>query len=212
VTFALLSFVVSAAFAAFVLQRYVARKHAHTGFWAIGLVMFSFAALAGALARSGGATETEYRLFYLFGAILNVAWLALGTIALLTDRPVLISAVAAVGTLSVVAIYAVFTSPVDLTAAVDTGKGFADSPLPRLLAGIGSGLGSVILAGGALWSAWVFLRKRGQGRRALANVLIAAGVFVAAFGGTATFAGASGIVEATNLIGVSLMFAGFLLV
>jgi hypothetical protein len=34
---------------------------------------------------------------------------------------------------------------------------------------------------------------------------------IVAVGGTVTFTGATGILEATNLIGVSLMFAGFLL-
>ncbi len=173
--------------------------------------MFAAAAVAGALARMGGATEAEYRVFYLFGAILNVAWLALGTLFLLVSR-VARWAVWAVLALTLLATVAVFTSPVDLSAAVDTGRGFGESPLPRILAGIGSGLGSVILIGGALWSAWVFLRRRHEGRRALGNVIIAAGVLVAAAGGTAAFTGASGVVEWTNFAGVTLIFTGFLLV
>jgi uncharacterized membrane protein YhdT len=173
--------------------------------------MFAAAAVAGALARTAGATETEYRVFYLFGAILNVAWLALGTLYLLAPR-IARWALWVVLALSVVAAFAVFTSPVDLTAAVDTGKGFGDSPLPRILAGIGSGIGSVVLVGGALWSAWVFLRRRHEGRRALGNVIIAVGVLVAAAGGTAAFTGASGVVEWTNFAGVTLIFIGFLLV
>jgi hypothetical protein len=34
-------------------------------------------------------------------------------------------------------------------------------------------------------------------------------VLIAAAGGTVTFTGASGILELTNLVGVSVMFAGF---
>lgn len=173
--------------------------------------MFAAAAVAGALARMSGATEAEYRVFYLFGAILNVAWLALGTLFLLVPR-IARWAVWAVVALTVIAAVAVFTSPVNLTAAVDTGRGFDTAPLPRILAGIGSGVGSVILIGGALWSAWVFLRRRHEGRRALGNVIIAAGVLVAAAGGTAAFTGASGVVEWTNFAGVTLIFIGFLLV
>ena len=100
---------------------------------------------------------------------------------------------------------------IDIAVAVDTGKGFPDGSLPRILAAIGSGVGSLVLIGGALWSAWVFLRRRDQGRRALANAVIALGVFIAAAGGTVAFTGASGILELTNLIGVSVMFVGFLL-
>ena len=58
----------------------------------------------------------------------------------------------------------------------------------------------------------MFFTRRHEGRRALANVIIAAGVLVAAAGGTAAFTGASGVVEWTNFIGVLLIFVGFLLV
>jgi hypothetical protein len=208
---AALSALVSAAFAGVMGARYLRRRRAHQLAWTIGLAMFAAAAVAGALARVGGATEVEYRVFYLFGAILNVAWLALGTLFLLAPRIGRWAAWVVIA-LSVIAAVAVFTSPVDLSAAVDTGKGFGESPLPRILAGIGSGVGSLILIGGALWSAWVFLRRRHEGRRALGNVIIAAGVLVAAAGGTAAFTGASGVVEWTNFAGVSLIFIGFLLV
>jgi hypothetical protein len=208
---AALSALVSAVFAAVMAARYMRRRRAHQLAWTIGLAMFAAAAVAGALARMGGATETEYRVFYLFGAILNVAWLALGTLFLLVPR-IARWAVWAVIALTVVAAMAVFTSPVNLSAAVDTGRGFDTAPLPRILAGLGSGLGSVILIGGALWSAWVFLRRRHEGRRALGNVIIAAGVLVAAVGGTAAFTGTTGVVEWTNFAGVTLIFIGFLLI
>jgi hypothetical protein len=211
VSAAALSALVSAAFAVVMGARYLRRRRAHQLAWTIGLAMFAAAAVAGALARVGGATEVEYRVFYLFGAILNVAWLALGTLFLLAPRIGRWAAWAVVA-LSVIAAVAVFASPVDLSAAVDTGKGFGESPLPRILALIGSGVGSLILIGGALWSAWVFLRRRHEGRRAVGNVIIAAGVLVAAVGGTAAFTGASGVVEWTNFAGVSLIFIGFLLV
>jgi drug/metabolite transporter (DMT)-like permease len=105
----------------------------------------------------------------------------------------------------------VSVTPVDLRVALATGRGFPDGSLPRYLAAIGSGIGSVVLIGGALWSAWVFLRRRHNGRRALSNVIIALGVLIVAYGGTATFTGASDILESANLVGVSVMFLGFLL-
>lgn len=209
---AVLAAAVSALFAAVVLRQYLAQRKPYQLMWAIGLFLFAVAAGAGALARSSGVNATEYRVFYLFGAILNVAWLALGTVYLLARRRWATGALRAVALLSLIAAYAVFTAPVDLAAAVDSGRGFQDAPLPRILAGIGSGVGSIVLIGGALWSAWVFLRRGHNGRRAIANVVIAVGVLIVAAGGTATFTGASGILEFTNLIGISVMFAGFLLV
>ena len=201
---------VAGAFAVAVALRYVRKRRPSHLAWAVGLLLFAVAAFNGFLARSGGATDTEYRLFYLFGAIANVAWLALGTVFIVAPRYGR-AALAAVVALTVVAAYAVFATPVDLAVAVDTGKGFPDGSLPRILAAIGSGGGSIVLIGGALWSAWAFLRRRDQGRRALANVVIALGVFIAAAGGTAAFTGASGVLELTNLLGVSVMFVGFLL-
>ena len=45
----------------------------------------------------------------------------------------------------------------------------------------------------------------------LPNIVIALGVIVVAVGGTVTFTGAHGILEYTNLAGLAVMFAGFLL-
>ncbi len=204
--------VISAIFAAYMARRYAARRRPHQLVWAIGLSMFAVANGAALLARTNGATALEYQLFYLFGAILNVAWLALGTLYLLAPPRVAAAALWAVLALTAVSAVIVFTSPVDLTKAVDTGRGFEGAPLARIFAGIGSGVGSIVLFGGALWSALSFMRRRGGGRRALANVLIASGVLVAAFGGAAAFTGASGFVEWTNLVAITLIFLGFLLV
>lgn len=207
----LITTIVAGAFAAAVATQYARKRHPYQLFWAIGLALFAIAAASGFLARAGGATDLEYRLFYLFGAITNVAWLALGTVYLVAPR-LRSAALAFVVLLSAVAVYAVFAYPVDVSVAVDTGKGYPDGSLPRILAAIGSGVGSLVLVVGALWSAWLFLQRRRNGRRALANIVIAIGVFIVAAGGTATFTGASGILELTNLVGVAVMFAGFLLV
>ena len=209
---AILATAVSAVFALAVWLQYRRKRQPYQLAWSIGLAMFAIASAAGVAARSGAPTEAEYRLFYLFGAILNVAWLAVGTLYVTVRRPIADACFVLVYMFTAVSTIAVFVSPVDLTAALDSGRGFHDAPLPRILAGLGSGLGSIVLFGGALRSAWVFLRRRHNGRRAIANVVIAVGVLIVAAGGTATFTGASGLVDLTNLVGVSVMFAGFLLV
>jgi hypothetical protein len=201
---------VAAAFAVAVGAQYARKRHPYQLFWAIGLALFTIAAASGALARTGGATELEYRVFYLFGAIVNVAWLALGTVYVTAPRYAR-AALVIVALLTLAAAYAVFATPVNLAVAIDTGKGFPDGSLPRVLAAIGSGVGSLVLIGGALWSAFIFVQRRRNGRRAIANIVIAVGVFVVAAGGTAAFTGASGILELTNLVGIAVMFVGFLI-
>jgi hypothetical protein len=208
----LVTAIVATAFAGVVLRQYGAHRRTYQLMWTTGFAMFAIAAFSGYLARSGGTTETEYRFFYLFGAILNVAWLALGTLYLLAPRRWADISLGAVALLSLAAAYAVVAAPVDLTAAADSGRGFPNGSLARILAGVGSGVGSIVLVGGALWSAWVFLRRRHNGRRAIANVVIAVGVLIVAAGGTATFTGAAGVLELANLVGLSVMFAGFLLI
>jgi hypothetical protein len=207
-----LTAIVAAVFALVVLRQYAAHHKTYQLMWATGFAMFAIAAFAGYLARSGGATETEYRLFYLFGAILNVAWLALGTVYLLAPRRWADISFVVVVALSLAAAYAVIAPPVDLGAATAGKPAYPNGSLARTLALIGSGLGSLVLIGGALWSAWIFLRRRHNGRRALANVIIAVGVFIVALGGTAAFTGLGGVLEFTNLLGLAVIFAGFVLI
>ena len=204
--------IVALVFAVVVVRQYAEHHKTYQLMWAAGFAMFAVASFAGFLARSSTTTEIEYRVFYLFGAILNVAWLSLGTLYLLARRSWADAALVAVAILSVLAAYAVVSVPVDLTAAADSGRGFPNGSLARVLAGVGSGLGSIVLVGGALWSAWIFLQRRRNGRRAVANVIIAVGVLIVAAGGTATFTGASGVLEVANLLGLSVIFAGFLLI
>lgn len=208
----LITAIVAAAFAGVVVRQYRGHHKTYQLMWAAGFAMFAVAAFAGFLARSGSTTDTEYRTFYLFGAILNVAWLSLGTLYLLAKRRWADIALVLVAALSLLGAYAVASVPVDLTAAADSGRGFPNGSLARILAGVGSGLGSIVLIGGALYSAWIFLQRRRNGRRALANVIIAVGVLIVAAGGTATFTGASGVLEVANLVGLTVMFAGFLLI
>lgn len=208
-----LSVVISTVFCVVLAARWMRHRHPYEAAWAIGFAMFAVGAAAGLQHQATGvATDLNFKLFYLFGAILNVAWLALGTIHLLASPRTARWAGWILVAFSVAAVIVVATTPVDLSQPRDTGRIFQATPLPRVLAGIGSGAGALILIGGALWSAWVFLRRRNAGRRALANVVIAVGVIVAGLGGLSAFTGASGVVEWTNLIGVLVIFIGFLLI
>ena len=77
---------VATAFAAAVLERWLVRRRPHELAWTISLLMFAAASAALWLAEAGGWSGPTFRAFYLFGAILNVPWLALGTVYLLAGR------------------------------------------------------------------------------------------------------------------------------
>jgi hypothetical protein len=84
--------------------------------------------------------------------------------------------------------------------------------MPRIFAGVGSGLAAVVIIAGALWSAIGLLRRRGGGRLAVANLLIAAGTLL--ISGKALFEGFGDeelAFSAALASGITIVFVGFLL-
>lgn len=79
---------VSAVFAFSLLRRYAAkRRNPALLFWGVALSLFSLASVALLTGVVGGWSSAEFRAFYLFGAVLNVPWLALGSIAVNARSP-----------------------------------------------------------------------------------------------------------------------------
>src|SRR3954469_10637579 len=74
---------VALAFAMSTFERWLAGRRRHELAWSASLLMFSLASAALAAGAAGGWNGTYFRLFYFFGAIANVPFLALGTIYLL---------------------------------------------------------------------------------------------------------------------------------
>src|SRR4051812_26150997 len=184
--------------------------------------MFTVASASLWVAAVAGWTEPTFRVFFLFGAILNVPWLALGTVELLGGprwgRPctaglALLSAFAA-GVMAVTP----FTGPVTGDELPQGSDVFG--PLPRILAAVCSGGAALVIVGGALWSAWRLVRGRRRGaagaaaapgRLAIGNVLIAAGTLILSASGTLNARlGAETAFAVTLVTGVTVLFVGFL--
>ena len=72
------------------------------------------------------------------------------------------------------------------------------------------GVGIVTLVGGAAWSAWIFWRKRILLHRTIGNILIAVGAILPAFGGAFSRVGLSGALYVSELLGVVLIFIGYI--
>ena len=164
--------------------------------------------------RRPGWDEGTFRIFYLLGAIVNVPWLALGTVYLLWGRRIGNPVRAGLVFFSGLATGVMLSTPIHGTIPTDTlpiGKRAPRRAAARAR-GIGSGVGAVVLIGGALWSAWRFSRLRtpGSGRLALGNVLIALGTLVLSSGGL--IQGTVGHDEAFAIslaTGISVVYAGF---
>jgi hypothetical protein len=190
------------------------------------MALFSIGSFALWWAESTGWSSGVFRVFFLTGAVLNVAWLALGTIYLLVGRRVGDVVQTSLVALSGLATGIVLIAPMKTEIVADqfpTGKevfGVA----PRILAAVGSGVPALVIIIGALWSTWRVLAKKtpslnsasarqvvSPGRLAVGNVLIATGTIVLSLSGTlAGRLGKDRAFAVTLLAGVVVLFAGFL--
>ncbi len=183
--------------------------------WTIALAFVALASAALATGASTGWDNGTFRFFYLLGAVLAVPWLALGTVYLLATPAHARRVERILVFVSGVATGVLLAAPMESVhgTAIPVGKDVF-GVLPRVLAGVGNGLGATVIIGGALLSAWRFGRHRsvpGNGRRAGANLLIALGTLVLSSGGL--IQGIAGKDEAFVIslaIGISVIYAGFL--
>jgi len=70
--------------------------------------------------------------------------------------------------------------------------------------------GTITLVGGAIYSAFLFWRKKVLINRMFGNILIAGGALLPALGGSFLKAGLPDWLYLSELLGVILMYAGFL--
>jgi hypothetical protein len=182
--------------------------------WTVALTMFAVAAAALALGSSNGWDRGSYRVFFLLGAVLDVPWLALGTVDLLLGPAVGRRVQGFVVFFSGLAAGVVLSSPLGAVrgTAIPMGSEVFGA-FPRALAGIGSGVGATVIFVGAVVSAVRYARDRrgaGSARRAGANTLIALGTIVLSSGGLLQgFVGHDEAFAATLAVGISVIYGGF---
>ena len=97
--------------------RFARRHRAVEGHWTVALAMFAVASAAMFLGVARGWTAAEFRLYWLFGAVLNVPYLFLGELQLLIRRRVVsIVGSVAIYALSVVAAVVIWRAPIHASA------------------------------------------------------------------------------------------------
>jgi hypothetical protein len=212
----LASSITSFVFALFVFKRYLARKGAYLLLWGIGLVFYGIGGFCEFYYGAFGWNTLVYRMWYLFGAILVAAWLGQGTVYLLAKRKWanILMVLLALG--SLYALFRVFTAEIDptlMTTSVHTGSELSGHAIVtsgvRSLTPFFNLYGTVTLVGGALYSAWLFWRKRVLLHRTIGNILIAVGAMLPAFGGTFSRMGVPAALYLGELFGVIIIFIGF---
>ncbi len=208
----LITAIVSLVFAFTALDQFFARRQPYQLVWAVGLLIYSVAAGAEFWMESQGLIESElaYRLWYLIGAIFVAAYLGMGTLYLLLPRRPVNVIMGFLLAVSVYAIYAVFAADIDLTGMTAI-TGEAMPTTLRALTPVLNVFGTLALVGGAVYSAWIFWRKRILPHRVVSNVLIAVGAILPAVGGTSLKTGGSTeVFYILELVGIVIIFVGFL--
>ncbi len=203
----------SAAIVAFVFSgatwRAASARNVALRIWSVALAQFGVACVALTWGIAFGWTPLVYRVFYLFGAVLNVAWLALGTIWLLVPRPVALSFnvlfVAAAG----VATALVMTG--DLVPGAEQALDAEQLPHPRDVMGdVPRTLSRIFSIGGSTIVLLGLLVSLARRRYALGLALLAFGVVIAGVASEALRAGYVGAFCVGLAAGIAVMYAGFL--
>jgi len=216
-----LSTVITAIFSLIVLNRYRERGGMHLLVWGIGLILYTIATASQARLFLGWGARS-FRLWYWAGAMLVAAWLGQGTAHLLIRRGRIAMAFLVVLTaVSVIALVLVFMLPLNpqnfaLPNWITRYREIlppVEMPLSLIvriiLTIVLNTYGAVLLVGGALYSAWLFMRKQILPNRVLGNVLIAAGGLANSVGGTLAAGGRPEFLPLSQIAGAILILVGF---
>ncbi len=219
---------VAAAFTLSTWDRWLRRRRSHELAWTVSLAMFTLGSAALWWAESTGWNLANFRLFYLAGAVLNVPWLALGTVYLLAGERR--AGPSTCGWARGPQRARRRRGP-DRRCAPRRGTVGTEMPTgkdvfgvaPRILAAVGSGVATLVIIVGALWSTVAtgpdavpavagHTQAGGTDRAACAgHLLIAVGTLILSASGTLT--GRLGEMQAfaiTLTAGIVVLFAGFL--
>ncbi len=184
----------------------------HVAAYAAGIVMFAIATWAFVVGITAGWSGFTYRVFFLFGAILNIPTLAIGSMFLVVGRRS--------GHLMTIAVGAVAAISITLTSTVPFATALPEAGVPsgifppisagfgpRLLAAIAGGTGAAILAVLALVSVFRFWTS--NRRIVTGSALILAGTLVASFEGTVLALGEEGAFAAKLTVTALLLWLGY---
>ncbi|KAF0109107.1 MAG: hypothetical protein FD146_151 [Anaerolineaceae bacterium] len=214
-----LSTLVTFAFAAAVFARYLKRRGPHLLLWTIGLLFYGIGTLSEVIlgfAFSG----LVLKLWYLSGAMLTAAWLGQGTVHLLVrKRGIALALTVILAAVSLLAAALILSAPLTPAAAAYNIAQPISSQYKDILTRGGLTIaltiilniyGTLTLIGGAVYSAVIFWRKRVLFNRMIGNVLIAAGAMAPALAGSFVKLGLPDLLYLSELIGVVVMYAGFI--
>ena len=208
----ILSTLISAAFAWVILARYrLKRQSYHLLWWGIGIGTYGLVTLIESLVTLFGWQSALFKAWYIAGALLGGAPLAVGTIYLLFGRRA--GRIAVVLLLTAVGVTSIFVilSPVRIDLVDPTmlsGKALAWQSIRRVSPFINS-LAALFLVGGAIYSAIRFFGHPESRHVSIGNIFIAVGALLPGVGGMGSRMGHTELLYIAEFIGVILIWIGY---
>jgi len=211
VIFPIIALVVSAACAVVIGRDAWRRPRPDRVVWAIAFGIFAVAAGAEVAGSLGEWSAPLARLYYLCGAVLVVGFLALGEGYLLARHHIQRFAPGVTLLITALAATLVINAPIDESRLAGDGWDAIERGPALVAMAVGiNAIGTIVLAGGALYSARRFRKLGTQRHRTTGCVLIAVGTLAVALGGTLTRFGQHEYLYIAMSIGVAIIFAGVL--
>jgi hypothetical protein len=213
--FPLAASVIALVFAVLLLRQFADRRRPSQLLWAIAILMYAIASFCLFLGVLGGWSPAEYRLYWLFGAVLNVPYLAMGELYLLSrDRRVTATALVLLLFATAFAVARIRTATLDVGALASNlpqGKEvWANDTFVLDLARYYAFPAYIFLVGGTLWSAWKMRGRPELRYRFVGTLLIAIGATIVAAGSAFALTGNFVGFSITLTTGIAVMFWGFL--
>lgn len=206
---------VATAFALSLVRSHRERPRLALVLWAIALGMYAVGSFAVAVGALRGFDATTFRIYWAFGAVLNVPFLAAGELDLLaSSRRTTLLLFGVLFVVTAVTLARTWGAPIDgaaLAGDLPSGRAvFGEASLAYRLPRLISTPAYAILVIGALWSAWRMRGAPDLRARFVGTLWIAGGAtIIAVFGSVFAARGMLSPFSLAILLGVAAMFLGF---
>jgi hypothetical protein len=204
--------IISAAFATAILRRYTGKTQArHLLWWGLGVAVYGAGTLVESLTTLFGWNEVFFKSWYVVGALLGGAPLALGTVYLLMGKRAGDISVTAIMSIVAVTTTFVILSPInhELVKPSILNSEVLGWQSIRLVSPFVNSFAALFLIGGAIYSAIIYFRRPETKNRAIGNVLIAIGAILPGVGGMYSRMGMTEALYIGELIGIIFIWSGY---
>ena len=186
----------------------------HIFWWMLGVLFYGAGTVTESINTLAGFSVSNFKAWYILGALLGGAPLAQGTVYLFMKKKTANALSVVLVTVVVITAILVILSPVHPDLIQNnrlTGK-ILDWRFIRFITPFINIYAFIFLVGGAVYSAVTYFRNKNYKNRFAGNVLIALGGLLPGIGGSFTKFGYVEVLYITELIGLCLIFSGYFVI